>query len=390
MELPPSKSIAARALTIAYLAGSRTAVDPLPDSDDINILRNALSDLCGDEGVEECRIFCGASGTAIRFLTAAVALRATGPVVLTGIDRLCHRPIAPLVDALRSLGAEIEYEGEEGFPPLKIHPSRLSGGEVRLRADISSQYISALMMIAPLLPYSLVIRLEGRAVSAPYVRMTAAVMHDFGADAVMEQGRITVSCCGYRPPEDYFVEPDFSAAAFFLEAALINPSYRPHFKDLPDPAVSVQGDSLCFPIFAAAERAKRTGSVLEADMSSTPDLVPPLAVGAALAGIPFHLSGISSLRIKESDRIRAIIDGLAAFGVTATTTADTLSCMADHAIPRSGKPVRICSCGDHRIAMAFAPGAFLRPVDIDDPATVAKSFPDFFNQLTATGIIIKE
>lgn len=403
IDLPASKSLSNRALVIAALCGG-ARLENLAVCDDTDVLIAALRD-------RPERIDIGAAGTAMRFGTAFFATQ-PGTRVLTGSERMRRRPIAILVDALRRLGASIAYEGEEGFPPLRVEGRTLRGGSIELSAGTSSQYISALLMVAPVMEEGLRLRLTGTVVSRPYIDMTLALMRRFGADADWEDGRtLRVAPGGYHDSgQAYAVEADWSAASYWYEMVALSPD--------PDACVrlprlerdSLQGDSRVSDFFrplgvattfgdgcAVLRKAVPTpgsGGIFRIDLTRQPDLAQTLAATCAALHRPFHFTGLQSLKIKETDRIRALRHELAKLGCDVGEANDAeLFFTPDTARP-SAAPAAISpidTYDDHRMAMAFAPLALLHPgLVINHPEVVSKSYPDFWRHLQAAGAQLKE
>ncbi len=391
--LPLSKSVAARALVFRAMTPEAPEVpaEKLPDCDDIRVLRAALQSLSGEIDVH-------ASGTALRFLTAFYAATDGADVMLTGSARLCRRPVEPLVEALRKLGADITYAGEVGHAPLIIKGKRLDGGEVTLDASASSQYVSALAMVAPAMKNGLRINLGGRIPSMPYLNMTLRMLEARGVDASMEAYTVVVPGGGLRPVEPES-EPDWSAASYWYETAAITAGWV----TLPGlEPTSLQGDSILAKIgerFGVVTEFTDSGAELSAspdlfsrldlDMTDYPDLVPALAVTACMVGIPFQFNGVENLRLKESDRLEALRVNLLKLGMPAEIGNGTFGWEGER-IPIAEMP-RIDSFGDHRIAMAFAPvSVFIPGITICGAETVGKSYPKFFDDLRAAGFTLAD
>ena len=391
--LPTSKSISARALIINALADAPCSLAGLSDCDDTQAVIRALS------GSAET-VDIGAAGTAMRFLTAFYATRDGETHTLTGTSRMKQRPIGILVDALRQLGADIDYTETEGFPPLVIRGRRLRGGHVSIAADVSSQYISALLMVGPTLDEGLVLHLEGEVASRPYILMTLRLMEQFGAETAFDGQTITVRPGGYRRTESFAVEPDWSAASYWFELVALSPdpSARVVLPGLTPQ--SLQGDSVCAHHFAhlgvATEftsegavltktAAANSDAVLRIDFVDCPDLAQTFVVTAVLEGRPFCFDGLKSLKIKETDRIAALIAELAKLGITIVETAPgQLSfCGTSACLPTSADSApAIATYADHRMAMAFAPAAYVCPgLIIEHPEVVSKSYPSFWQDL---------
>lgn len=408
IDLPASKSLSARALIIGALAGG-CRLHHLSDCDDTRVLKRALEERLPEIDIQ-------AAGTAMRFATAYFSTCPGETHLITGTARMQQRPIGVLVEALRRLGADIEYAGNEGYPPLRIRGRELTGGEVELPANVSSQYISALLMIGPALRNGLRLRLVGEVISRPYIDMTLALMHDFGAKAgwTSEQ-ELYVAPDAYRSGCDFRVEPDWSAASYWYELMALVPDAEssitlPGLR--PD---SRQGDSQVQHIFrqigvhtaftpqgAVLTRMPGEGGneTLEADFTACPDLAQTLVATCAALGRPFRFTGLQSLRIKETDRIAALQTECARLGIVLTSgTASTdgqptevLELRPEHAATSAQGPTDACiaTYDDHRMAMAFAPLALLRPgLRIAHPEVVSKSYPAFWTDLTAVGADIR-
>ena len=392
ISLPTSKSISNRALMIAALCGGEPQVLHPALCDDTAVMVDALARQEGDINV-------GAAGTAMRFLTAYFATREGVTVTLDGVERMRHRPIGPLVDALRSLGAHIEYLGQEGFPPLQITGSVMHGGDITMAGDVSSQFISAVMMILPAIGGGS-IQLTGNIVSAPYIHMTAAVMRSMGATVDFTGSTIAVGN-GYKG-NDIVVEADWSAAAPWYALAALLPQSSITLQGLT--ADSIQGDARLVNLgsrLGIASRFDAHGVTLDtsrfidcccsnfADMAATPDLVPSWAVLMCLLERSFRMTGVRTLRLKESDRIEALRQELLKLGyVLKIEGEDAISWYGERVAVTTQPPV-IDSHGDHRMAMAFAPAAVRFPgLIIRDANVVSKSYPAYWRHLTQCGFTI--
>ncbi len=392
LTLPLSKSVAARLIVMQALTPGAPDVDTsvLPDCVDTRVLLTALSCKTAEVSAHE-------SGTAMRFLTAYFAAQEGTDVVLTGTDRLKKRPIAPLVDALRSLGADIEYTGAEGSLPLHIRGRRLRGGDVRLDASASSQFASALAMIAPSTEKGLSIDLGGEIASMPYLRMTMRMMQRRGIDVDLAGYRLNLH--GSYHPVEPEMEHDWSAASYWYEIAAVTAGWVTLLGMKPD---SLQGDSILAKIgdrIGALTEFTDEGAELSAtpdiysrldmDMSDYPDLVPALAVTACLIGIPFHFTGLANLRHKECDRIAALRDGLLALGCPTEDAPDQLRWEGTR-VPLTSLP-EIDPRGDHRIAMAFTAAAVFVPgMIINDIEVTDKSYPGFWDDLRQAGFVLTD
>lgn len=381
--LPASKSISNRVLVIQKLAGGNLPVENLAVCDDTELMLQALQ--------SEGNYFdVGHAGTAMRFLTALLAQK-PGNWEITGSERMKHRPIAVLVETLNQLGAHIEYKGSCGYPPLGIEGKSLAGGIVEMAASVSSQYISALMLIAPYMEKGLTIRLKGKVVSPAYIEMTVRLMKAFGAKVYWEREEIWISPQPYRSMA-YAVEADWSAASYFYELLAIAEAgelYLPGLKseDLQGDArqVSVWEQLGVHTIYEPKGvricKRKCRLTALEFDFIRMPDLVQSFAVACCLKNIPFVFQGVETLRIKETDRIQALIEELAKLGYH-------LQAKGDNELRWEGKrrkpeafPV-IETYQDHRMAMAFAPAVLKHPhMVIVDKEVVSKSFPHYWEEL---------
>ena len=392
--LPASKSISNRALTINSLSGSNIPPSNISDCDDTRVM-------C--EWMEErpLTVDIGAADTAMRFSTALLAVT-EGKHVITGSERMKNRPIAVLVDALRQLGAHIEYVEKTGFPPLEItgNPD-IEGGRISLPGDISSQYISALLMIGPKLSDGLTLELTGSIVSRPYINMTLAIMKEFGACAAWTTDNIIEVKAGGYSPREYFVENDWSAASYWYEmvaliddmdAEILLPNL---FKE------SMQGDSKGTELFRrlGVETAysqegvllRKSGKVtdrLDYDFVDIPDLAQTFTVTCCMLGIPFHFKGLQSLKIKETDRINALKVEMRKLGYVLEDRNDSeLIWQGQRCEPEND--VAIDTYEDHRMAMAFAPAAIkTRRLRINNPQVVSKSYPHFWEDLKSVGFSI--
>lgn len=382
VQLPPSKSIANRLLILSALAGKPGPIERMAEADDTRLLRVLLHS-------SEETIDVGIAGTVCRFLTAYLALK-PGTWTITGAVRMHERPIGILVDALRELGANIEYTGKEGFLPLKIRGGQLKGGSVAVPGDVSSQYISALLMIGPYLEEGLKLKILPPFYSVPYVQMTVDLMRQSGAGIRFEDEEYLVK----PKPYSYIplvVEADWSAAAFFYSLVALSKSGTIYLKDLY--AGSLQGDARCVELFShlgvksefdsTGVRITKTANrllpdFLEINCSDIPDLVQSLACTCAGLEVPVRFTGVKSLRIKETDRIAAIEKELSRLGVDIVTGDDEILLKSFG----SPKEFRIKTYNDHRMAMAFAPLSIKFPdLEIEDPQVVSKSYPGFWTAI---------
>ncbi len=398
--LPASKSISNRALVIHALAGGTTLPQNLSDCDDTEVIVAALRD-------NPYEINIKAAGTAMRFMTAFLAVKEGEEHVLTGTERMKHRPIRVLVDALRYLGADISYMGEEGFPPLRIKGKHLEGGLLEVAGNISSQFISALLMIGPVLQNGLTLRLKGDIISRPYIDLTLWTMGEFGAAAEWsDYETITVASKPYCD-RAYSIENDWSSASYWYEMMALGAGDDDEVKLNGLMDASKQGDSSVRYIFsllgvktkfATTEQGVPTQVTLrrkghhvprlEYDFVNAPDLAPTFVVTCAVLGVPFHFRGLSTLKIKETDRIQALQTEMRKLGYVIHDINDSElvwdgeRCAPDYA---DG----IDTYEDHRMALAFAPAALRFPgLRINNPEVVTKSYPRYWDDLRSCGFQI--
>ena len=392
--LPASKSISNRMLILNALGGGE--LHNVAECDDTSAMRSALG-TCLDSGPVAINI--GAAGTAMRFLTAFFASREGCEVTLDGSERMRHRPIALLVDALRRCGAIIEYAGEEGFPPLRISGRRLHAERIEIAGNVSSQYISALLMVAPLMGCR-TISLTGQIISLPYIHMTLSLMHLMGVDCTMQGSTISLPADAHYRKANFSVESDWSAASYWFTLQALLPESQITLLGLH--LHSTQGDSAITSIFSRLSPTAPRGtsaslceqsecsecSTLSLNLSSTPDLAQTIVVAACLLGRHFHISGLQTLRIKETDRIEALCSQLRRLGFVVAAGEDfSLSWDGERCTPEEHP--HISTFDDHRMAMAFAPAAVMFPgLVIDDIEVVSKSYPDFWKHLAAAGFTL--
>ncbi len=389
VQLPASKSISNRALILHALSGGVTRPENLSDCDDTQVMIRALDHMPDVIDIH-------AAGTAMRFLTAYLCVT-PGTHVITGTERMQQRPIRILVDALRTLGAHISYAGNEGFPPLRITGTRLTGSEIELAGNVSSQYISALLMIGAVLPAGLKLRLTGDIVSRPYINLTLQLMHDFGAQAGWtSESSIAVAPGGYRDTP-FRVESDWSAASYWYQMTALSPD-APEVELLGLHAHSPQGDSRGAELFARlgvqteftpqGVKLRKEGQPaerLDEDLVDIPDLAQTFVVTCCLMGVPFRFTGLQSLKIKETDRICALITELRKLGYAVHAEQDSILWWDGERCPADPQPA-IDTYEDHRMAMAFAPACLVRPnIRINEPQVVSKSYPRYWDDLRAAG-----
>ena len=392
--LPASKSISNRALVIAALCGDEPQVIHPALCDDTAVMIEALARHAGSINV-------GAAGTAMRFLTAYFATREGSMVVIDGVERMRQRPIGVLVDALRSLGAHIDYLGKDGYPPLRVTGTTMHGGDVVMDGSVSSQFISAVMMILPVLGGG-TIHLTGDIVSMPYIAMTAAVMTTMGAKVKIQGSEIAVA--GSYTGNDLIVEADWSAATPWYALAALLPQSHITLEGLSTD--SIQGDARLVELgskLGIASRFHAAGVTLDtshfigcccscfADMTGSPDLIPSWTVLMCLLERSFRITGTRTLRLKESNRIEALREELAKLGYLLKIEGDDALSWYGERTPVTSMPPVIDTHGDHRLAMAFAPAAVRFPgLIISDADVVSKSYPSFWRHLAKCGFTIHQ
>lgn len=405
--LPASKSISNRALLISAMAAemSNTPIifpDNLSDCDDTDVVVSALREMPEVIDIK-------AAGTAMRFMTAYLSTLPGETHVITGTERMRHRPIKTLVDALRQLGAEIEYVGEEGYPPLRITGKRLRGGKLSISGNISSQYISAILMIAPTMLHGLQLTLQGDIVSRPYIDLTLTTMRDFGAVADWSGvDSISVDNVPYSPRK-YFIESDWSAASYWYQmmALYFNNECSVTLQGLMD--ASRQGDSqvkYLFSMLGVGTSFNTTeplvptevtlrcndGQVprLDFDFTHQPDLAQTMIATCLALGMHFHFRGLASLKIKETDRIEAMKTEMRRLGYVIYDYNDSeLRWDGERCAPEEDCIIQ--TYDDHRMAMSIAPmSIILGQLTISHPEVVTKSYPHFWDDLRTSGFTISE
>ncbi len=398
--LPASKSISNRALIIYALSGGEHVPENLSNCDDTEVIINALRHMPDEINIK-------AAGTAMRFMTAYLSVK-PGTHVLTGTERMKHRPIGVLVNALKALGANIEYTAEEGYPPLHITGSTLKGGELGVPGNISSQYISALLMIGPMLSEGLTLQLTGDIISRPYIDLTLWMMREFGADAEWTSGdTITVKPKPYLSRE-YFIENDWSGASYWYEMMALSKDPTSEIKLTGLMDGSKQGDSVTRYIFSllgvktifetkqegipqtvTLKQSGRSVPRLDYDFVNSPDLAQTFVVTCAAKNIPFRFTGLQTLKIKETDRIEAMKREMRKLGyVINDKNNNELSWDGERCEP--SMELGIDTYEDHRMALAFAPYAFATDgLIINNPNVVTKSYPLFWEDIQKVGVTIQ-
>ena len=391
IDLPASKSISNRILILNALSFNSNAVENLSDCEDTQVLIDAFK---SDSNEFDVR----GAGTAMRFLTAFLS-GMEGEWILKGSERMHERPIYPLVDTLLALGADIEYLENIGYPPLKIRGKELDGGEVYVSGKISSQFISALMMIAPKMRKGLTIHIQDEIISKPYINLTAKLMEEFGVHIKWENSTIVIKPQQYKPVK-YRVEPDWSAASYWYEMLALLPDSQVLLKGLTEN--SYQGDSNLVNLFTdlgVSTQFTEQGAILKNNGRKTkkffhnfveePDLAQTFAATCCFLNIPFIFSGIQSLRIKETNRVEALMNELKKLGCVLTDTSNEMfewdgeCCFVD-------QNPQIDTYEDHRMAMSLAPAAIIfGEIIINEPNVVTKSYPRFWDDLVKAGFKIE-
>ena len=395
IDLPASKSISNRVLLLNALCATPGRLSNLAQCDDTDAVLSALAQPDASE------VNIGAAGTAMRFLTAYFATREGREVVIDGTERMRQRPIGVLVDALRQLGADIEYVEAEGYPPLKITGTRLHGGALTVSGSVSSQYITAILLIAPVIG-GITLTIEGEIMSRPYIDMTLALMARYGVKTEWRENVIHVPAGEYTAL-DFTVEADWSAASYWWAMQAIVPQSRISLKGL-EPQ-SLQGDSRIAELMSQmGVTGNWCGRYLDlrsnggvgcccstfADLSGTPDIAQTLVVMLCLMGRPFRITGLRTLRIKETDRLEALRTELRKLGYVVKVEGDDAISWHFETTAAEASP-HICTYHDHRMAMAFAPAAIRFPgLIIDDAQVVSKSYPLFWEHLRQAGFKIEE
>lgn len=388
-----SKSETNRLLLLQALL-SGISLENTSNSDDSEVMIKALQSLNSVIDIHH-------AGTAMRFLTAYFAIQENREVVLTGSDRMKERPIKILVEALQQLGAEIAYEQNTGFPPLKITGKKIIKNAVSLPANISSQYISALLLIAPKLENGLELTLEGKITSIPYIKMTLALLNEAGVETTFVENKITVKpYTKNNISKTVVVESDWSSVSYFYSILAFSPigtqitvsSYKQN---------SLQGDAVLAEIYKAFGvettflnnsfvELKKTNQALPKtialNLNDAPDIAQTISVTCLGLGIGCHLTGLHTLKIKETDRLEALQIELTKLGGSVAITSDSLTLEPTSVIQKNQK---IATYNDHRMAMAFAPLALKTDLIINDAEVVSKSFPDFWDNLKQLGFKIK-
>lgn len=391
VELPASKSISNRVLILNALSLNTNPVENLSDCEDTQVIIDAFN---SDSNVFDVK----GAGTAMRFLTAFLA-GMDGEWIVQGSKRMHERPIFPLVDTLRTIGADIEYLGNDGYPPLKIRGKRLKGGEVYVSGSVSSQFISALMMVAPTMENGLIINIRDEIISKPYINLTAKLMEEYGIHLKWEGNRIKIKPQAYKPVS-FKVESDWSAASYWYEMVSLCPHSEITLLGLQEG--SYQGDANLVNLFkdlGVSTEFIPNGVIIRKVGKPTrkffhnfiyePDLAQTFAAACCFLHVPFIFSGVQSLRIKETDRIEALKTELKKLGfVLSETDSEMLEWDGERCFAE--EDAVIDTYDDHRMAMSLSPAAIpFKSVIINDPQVVNKSYPNFWDDLKKAGFRIQ-
>ena len=390
--LPSSKSESNRALIINALAGGKDNLSNLAEARDTQTMMRLLS---SDDAIADVID----AGTTMRFLTAYFAI--TGQhKTMTGTPRMCERPIGILVDALRSLGADIQYVKHEGYPPLQLNGFQFLGNNhLQIRGDVSSQYISALLMIAPILPTGLVLEITGELGSKPYIEMTLKQMEAFGVEVQRDWANMTITVTNQRYQSiPYAIESDWSGASYWFSAVALSEHEDAELELLGLKENSLQGDSVIVQIMShLGVKSEYTGrgfkltkipaeTSLEWDFTNCPDLAQTVCVVASAKNVSLTLTGLESLKVKETDRIFALQMELAKFGTTLLEVEKNHKYQLTPSQEQPTNLVSIHTYDDHRMAMAFAPLSLMMDITIEEPDVVVKSYPSFWQHWSTLSV----
>ncbi len=393
IHLPGSKSISNRILIIKALSGLDFTIKNSSDSDDTKHLNEALESYKNSNLIN-----VGHAGTDMRFLTAFLSLK-NGSYELTGSDRLQQRPVKDLVEVLKTLGADISYKNKEGYPPLLISGKQLSGGKVEISGSVSSQFITALLLVAPYFTNGLELTIIGDLVSKPYVNMTIELMKEFGASVIWKDHEICVQPVPYTyTKKEFLVESDWSAASYYYSIAALSKlntslSINGLFQK------SLQADSVCAEIYknfgvttsyseneiTITKSTTVSKSELEYNFIECPDIAQTVVCTNIGLQIPFTFTGLQTLKVKETDRIVALKNEFAKFGIELVVSDNSIQWLVTKSLNNSN--VSIATYNDHRMAMSFATlSVLLDEVIIEDANVVSKSYPLFWEHLKCIGI----
>ena len=391
LKITGSKSESNRVLLLQALFEG-LEIKNVSNSDDSQLMQKALKSNSSVVDIHH-------AGTAMRFLTAYYATRLGKTTTLTGSSRMQERPIKILVDALNTLGASISYTKNDGYPPLLIEGKTLTKSNVQMKANVSSQYISALLLIAPTLENGLTLHLEGEITSTPYIKMTLSLLNDLGVQTSFEINTITVFPFRQLTSKTFVVESDWSSASYFYSIVALSP-VGTQIAISEYKSTSLQGDAILQKIYKdlgvestfngttlILKRIETSfPNCLSIDLSNAPDIAQTIAITCLGLKIDCDLTGLHTLKIKETDRLVALQNEIQKLGTTITITNKSLQLKSPLNL---NSDVVISTYNDHRMAMAFAPLALKTPLFIDDAEVVSKSYPDFWNDLKAIGFTIE-
>ncbi|MBL0736683.1 3-phosphoshikimate 1-carboxyvinyltransferase [Flavobacterium sp. GN10] len=391
LNITGSKSETNRLLLLKALFPNITLANT-SNSDDSEVMQKALA---GNDEIVDIHH----AGTAMRFLTAYFSVNEGREVVLTGSSRMQERPIKILVEALAQLGVEISYEKEEGYPPIRIKGKKVTASKVTLAANVSSQYISALLLVASKLDNGLELTLEGEITSIPYIKMTLALLTDLDIKTSFEGNVIKVFPKESVESKEMVVESDWSSASYFFSLVALADAAKITLSSYKEN--SLQGDSELVSLYekmgvkTTFQDNKMTLEKVAGfnyqdvnfELNNTPDIAQTIVVTCLGLGIGCHLTGLHTLKIKETDRLEALKTELTKLGANISVTNDSLTLVKSDNIKQD---IHIATYNDHRMAMAFAPLAIKVPIIIDDAEVVSKSYPDFWNDLKALNFQISE
>ena len=398
LNITGSKSETNRLLLLQALYPNITLANT-SNSDDSEVMQMALNENSPFTIHNSQLIDIHHAGTAMRFLTAYFAVNEGREVVLTGSSRMQERPIKILVEVLGQLGAHISYEKEEGYPPIRIKGQKITASKVTMAANVSSQYISALLLVAPKLENGLELTLEGEITSIPYIKMTLALLNDLNIQTSFEGNVIKVYPKPNVDSKVMTVESDWSSASYFFSLAALSENATISLSSYKE--TSLQGDSALVEIYKklgvetqfAGNKITLTKltdfkyQTLNLDLNHTPDIAQTIVVSCFGLGIGCHLTGLHTLKIKETDRLEALKIELTKLGAPISVTNDSLTLESSSKINSN---IKIATYNDHRMAMAFAPLALKVPIIIENAEVVSKSYPDFWNDLKKLGFEISE
>jgi 3-phosphoshikimate 1-carboxyvinyltransferase len=377
------------------------ALENTSNSDDSEVMQKALVTNSQQPTPNTQLVDIHHAGTAMRFLTAFFAVNEGREVVLTGSQRMTERPIKVLVEALQQLGAQISYESEAGYPPIRILGQKITKNKVSISANVSSQYISALLLIAPKLENGIELTLVGEITSIPYIQMTLALLNEIGVETSFEGNKITVQpLTNNLKPQILTVESDWSSASYFFSIVALAET-QTHITLSSYKINSLQGDSALVEIYdkmgvetrfeenkmILVKKANFKLETLNLDLNNTPDIAQTIVITCLGLGIGCHLTGLHTLKIKETDRLEALRIELTKLGANISVTNDSLTLIASKEINPN---VKIATYNDHRMAMAFTPLALKVPIIIENAEVVSKSYPDFWKDMAHLGIQVSE